>query len=218
MDYFDTIMLKSKLIKLNQGLWVSIDIKNFPQMVIRAVTQKSDTPQSPKASWNHQNKDSQRKRNTDMTETTFSTHLVQFLSIPLWEGNWKGHILFFIFLHIRFLWPLPQCRYNYSQQTCSSPSASPEVKAPSHMSQIEICTGWNQGASWRKEFLWENANMNWLFVLTIQTPHARTQARTHAPQCVLGRKFFKLFSSGFIYSAFAVPLSLPSLFGWCTTF
>lgn len=66
-------------------------------MVIRAVTQKSDTPQSPKASWNHQNKDSQRKRNTDMTETTFSTHLVQSFYQSLCEKEIGKDIYCFSF-------------------------------------------------------------------------------------------------------------------------
>lgn len=134
-------------------------------------------------------------------------------TMPLWQGNCKGvkpYTVFWVLL-IRLWWSLSQCRYTHSQQTRSSPWASPEVKGQS-VSEIGLCTGWNQVTSSRKEFFWAKVNMNWL-CLTIQT-----HTHTHTLQHALGRKFNKLLSFSFPYSAIAISLSLPFLFGWCTTF
>ena len=105
-------------------------------------------------------------------------------TMPLRQGNWKGvkpYTVFWVLL-IRLWWSLSQCRYTHSQQTHSLPWASPEVKGQS-VSEIGLCTGWNQVTSSREEFFWAKVNMNWL-CLTIQT-HTHTHTHTHTPYSML---------------------------------
>ena len=100
-------------------------------------------------------RDSWGRKESDTTE--------QLIWSDLWQGNWKGVkpcIVFWV-VHFRLWWSLPQCRYSHSQQTRSSPWASPEVKGQS-VSERGLCTGWNQVASSKKEFFWAKVNMNWL--------------------------------------------------------
>ena len=164
-----------------------------------------------------------RKRTARLKETDVAEKrpLSQYIWFSVFvnafvQGNWKGVKPYTVFwvLHIRLRWSLPPCRYAHSQQTRCSPWASPEGKGQTVSEADSALAGTTlqvQGkSSSEQRLIWTDS------VLSFQT-HTHTHTHTH-PQHALGRKFNKLLSFSFPYSAAATSLSLPFLFGWCTTF
>lgn len=167
-----------------------------------------------KQSWTSR-KRTARLKETDVAEKRpLSQHIWFSVFVNAFvQGNWKGVKPYTVFwvLHIRLWCSLPPCRYLHSQQTRSSPWASPEVKGQSVSEADSALAGTTlqvQGkSSSEQRLIWTDS------VLTFQA-----HTHTKPPQHALGRKFNKLLSFSFPYSAVAISLSLPFLFGWCITF